>query len=158
MRRIVSALALAAFMATGANAGTTYVKAGRLLDVESGKVSTGQCITIEAERISRVAKCGTPPKGATVVDWRKFTVLPGLIDLHTHVYWGGTSIGIDATELARNSGTTTSIDAGTAGAGPRYDRRRDGDPGPDSTQLHRRRRPLRPAVPRGIAPGRPGAP
>jgi dihydroorotase len=44
-------------------------------------------------------------------------VTPGLIDLHTHVYWGGTSIGIDPTDYARRCGTTTMIDAGTAGAG-----------------------------------------
>ncbi len=85
MRRTALAVALAAFAATGAAAGTTYVQAGRLLDVETGQVRTGQCITIEAERITRIAKCGAPPKGATVIDWRKFTVLPGLIDLHTHL-------------------------------------------------------------------------
>jgi len=44
-------------------------------------------------------------------------VLPGIIDLHTHVYWGGTSLSIDAEKLGRDSGTTTSIDAGSAGAG-----------------------------------------
>lgn len=85
MRQAALALVLTAFAATGASAGTTYVKAGRLLDVETGKASTGQCITIEAERITRIAKCGAAPKGATVIDWRKFTVLPGLIDLHTHL-------------------------------------------------------------------------
>jgi dihydroorotase len=40
-----------------------------------------------------------------------------LIDLHTHVYWGGTSLGVDAAEVARRSGTTTFIDAGSAGPG-----------------------------------------
>lgn len=85
MRRAALAFALAAFAATGASAGTSYVKAGRLLDVETGTARTGQCITIEAERITRVGKCGTAPKGATVIDWRKYTVLPGLIDLHTHL-------------------------------------------------------------------------
>ena len=44
-------------------------------------------------------------------------ITPGLIDLHTHIYWGGTSIGIDPTDYARRCGTTTMIDAGTAGAG-----------------------------------------
>jgi dihydroorotase len=44
-------------------------------------------------------------------------VIPGMIDLHTHVYWGGTSIGVEAGPLARRSGTTTFIDAGTAGPG-----------------------------------------
>ena len=44
-------------------------------------------------------------------------VTPGLIDLHTHVYWGGTSLGIDAEELCRTSGVTTAIDTGSAGPG-----------------------------------------
>jgi dihydroorotase len=44
-------------------------------------------------------------------------VIPGLIDLHTHVYWGGTSLGVDAAEVARQSGTTTFVDAGSAGPG-----------------------------------------
>ena len=43
--------------------------------------------------------------------------MPGLIDLHTHVYWGGTSLGVDADAFARRSGTTTFIDAGSAGPG-----------------------------------------
>lgn len=42
---------------------------------------------------------------------------PGLIDLHTHVYWGGTSLGIDAEEFCRMSGVTTSVDTGSAGPG-----------------------------------------
>ncbi len=42
-------------------------------------------------------------------------VTPGLIDLHTHVYWGGTAIGVDAVQLARTSATATFVDAGTAG-------------------------------------------
>jgi len=44
-------------------------------------------------------------------------VVPGLIDLHTHVYWGGTSLGVDAGAVARASGTTTFVDAGSAGPG-----------------------------------------
>jgi dihydroorotase len=44
-------------------------------------------------------------------------VSPGLIDLHTHVYWGGTSLGIDAEEFCRLNGVTTCIDTGSAGPG-----------------------------------------
>lgn len=44
-------------------------------------------------------------------------VAPGLIDLHTHVYWGGTSIGVDAAMIAGRGGTTTLVDAGSAGPG-----------------------------------------
>lgn len=44
-------------------------------------------------------------------------VSPGLIDLHTHVYWGGTSLGIDAEAFCRRSGVTTAVDTGSAGPG-----------------------------------------
>jgi dihydroorotase len=44
-------------------------------------------------------------------------VTPGLIDMHAHVYWGATSLGVDAETIAKRSGTTTFVDAGSAGAG-----------------------------------------
>lgn len=44
-------------------------------------------------------------------------VTPGLIDLHTHAYWGGTSLGIDPEAFCRDSAVTTMIDTGSAGPG-----------------------------------------
>jgi dihydroorotase len=44
-------------------------------------------------------------------------VTPGLIDMHTHVYWGGTSLGIDAEMFAKRSAVTTCVDTGSAGPG-----------------------------------------
>ncbi|MGU3420661.1 amidohydrolase/deacetylase family metallohydrolase [Methylobacterium sp. D54C] len=55
--------------------------------------------------------------GTQVRDMAGAIVTPGLIDLHTHVYWGGTSLGIDADDFCRTSGVTTSVDTGSAGPG-----------------------------------------
>jgi imidazolonepropionase-like amidohydrolase len=65
----------------------TYVRAGKLLDVRAGKMLTNQVIVIRDQRIERVAAAGdvTIPTGASVVDLSRATVLPGLIDCHTHI-------------------------------------------------------------------------
>ncbi|MHB1134180.1 MAG: amidohydrolase/deacetylase family metallohydrolase [Chloroflexota bacterium] len=43
-------------------------------------------------------------------------ITPGLIDLHTHAYWGGTDIGVDPDRDCLPRGVTTMVDAGSAGA------------------------------------------
>ena len=58
-----------------------------------------------------------PGPGTQVREMGGALVTPGLIDLHTHVYWGGTSLGIDADDFCRLSGVTTSVDTGSAGPG-----------------------------------------
>jgi imidazolonepropionase-like amidohydrolase len=83
--KAVLALATLCLAAAPAEARSLYVEAGRLLDVESGAVTTGQCILTEDERIARIEPCGATPEGAERVDWSRYTVLPGLIDLHTHL-------------------------------------------------------------------------
>src|SRR5579883_2193539 len=58
-----------------------------------------------------------PRAAAETIDVRGKLVVPGLVDLHAHVYWGGTSLGVDAAAVARSSGTTTFVDAGSSGPG-----------------------------------------
>jgi len=65
----------------------------------------------------KVAAIGQGLSGKDVRDVAGKIVTPGLIDLHTHVYWGGTSLGVEAELLARTGGVTTFIDAGSAGPG-----------------------------------------
>lgn len=83
-------------LATPAGAAALYVRAGRLLDVESGTVKAGQCILVDGERVAKVEPCAEPPYGAELLDWSAYTVLPGLIDLHTHLADTGQSADVAA--------------------------------------------------------------
>ncbi len=92
MRALPAIAALLALAAPApALAETLYVEAGRLLDVETGELRTGQCIVVEGERIAWIEPCGGSPKEWKRVDWSAYTVLPGLIDLHTHLSDTGSS-------------------------------------------------------------------
>lgn len=124
---VAAVLALAA--PVPASAEGLYVEAGKLLDVESGQVLTGQCILTEGERIVRIEPCTATPEGSTRVDWSAYTVLPGLIDLHTHLADTGSSadladplktspvdtvlIGARNARLTLEAGFTTVRDVGT---------------------------------------------
>jgi len=90
------------------------LKGGRVID-PSQKIDR---VTDVAFSGGKVAKVGDGLTGAADVrDVKGYIVTPGLIDLHTHVYWGGTSLGIDAEQFCRTSGVTTAIDTGSAGPG-----------------------------------------
>ena len=68
---------------------TALIKAGRLIDVRNGRVLTDQSILIEGDRIREVGPsptvAGHAPSGARIIDLSNVTVLPGLIDCHTHL-------------------------------------------------------------------------
>ena len=63
----------------------TVIKAGRLIDTQNGKVLENQMILIENDTIKAVGSNITIPKNAVIIDLSKATVLPGLIDCHTHL-------------------------------------------------------------------------
>jgi imidazolonepropionase-like amidohydrolase len=77
--------------ASGANANSRApaheiaIKAGHLVDVDSGTVLSDQVILIRDNRIVAVGKALAIPTSATVIDLSNLTVLPGLIDCHTHL-------------------------------------------------------------------------
>src|SRR5882762_4716547 len=64
---------------------TVVIRAGRLLDVKMGKTLTNQIIVIQGDKIASVGSGAQVPDGAQVVDLSNATVLPGLIDAHTHI-------------------------------------------------------------------------
>ncbi|WP_062229148.1 amidohydrolase/deacetylase family metallohydrolase [Aureimonas frigidaquae] len=64
-----------------------------------------------------VAAIGDGLSGSKSRDCSGLIVTPGLIDLHTHVYWGGTSLGVDPDAFARDSAVATCVDTGSSGPG-----------------------------------------
>ena len=90
LRKIVAvgALLFLAVVLTSAQqqpAPVTVIRAGKLIDVEAGRVLSDQIILIRAGKIDAVGEKLAVPTGAQVIDLSKMTVLPGLIDCHTHL-------------------------------------------------------------------------
>jgi len=75
-----------------------FIKAGRLIDVRAGKMLTSQAILIEGDRIRQVGANLAPPAGARLIDLSGSTVLPGLIDNHTHILLQGDVTSADYDE------------------------------------------------------------
>ncbi len=128
----VVVLLAAARLAAAADAAATYVKCGRLFDSATGTVRPGIALVVREGTIVEAGPGVEAPAGATVLDLAAFTVVPGLIDAHTHIalHPGGYDEqilretpelrAIHATVNARltlEAGITTVRDLGNEGAG-----------------------------------------
>ena len=89
-----------------AAAQVTVIKAGKLLQTDEGSVASDQIIVIRENRIQAVGTALPIPGGAKVVDLSKMTVLPGLIDCHTHLADGKFGEGDPMFQLRKSASQT----------------------------------------------------
>src|SRR5689334_10149576 len=97
-RRAVLRSLLAVFVIGGGNAvaaraadAVTVIRAGTLIDGKSSSPRRDQVIVIRGNRIESVGDSASSkiPSGAAVIDLGRATVLPGMIDAHTHIFLQG---------------------------------------------------------------------
>ncbi len=89
------------------------IRGGRVIDPANSLDETAD-IAFKDGKIAAIGSNAVGPANETI-DARGLIVTPGLIDLHTHIYWGGTSLGVDPDAYMAKTGCTTLVDAGSAG-------------------------------------------
>jgi dihydroorotase len=90
------------------------IRGGHVIDPASD-LSAVRDIGIRDGRIATVVP-GLAGSATEEIDASGQVVTPGLVDLHTHIYWGGTYWGVEPDPVAARSGVTTWIDVGSAGS------------------------------------------
>ena len=89
----------------------TAIKAGRLLDVDSGKELPNQIILISDNHITEVGEAVEIPAGATIIDLSNMIVLPGLIDCHTHLADGARDPSGDPLTYLKRSAAEVALES-----------------------------------------------
>ena len=89
---LLTVVALAATAGGQQSPNQVVIRAGHLLDVRTGKLLANQTIVVEGERIVSIGAAA--PAGAKVIDLPSATVLPGMIDVHTHLTMDPEDLGL----------------------------------------------------------------
>jgi imidazolonepropionase-like amidohydrolase len=89
----------------------TAIRAGKLIDVDAGSVLTNQVILIRGGKIESIGGDVTIPSGATTIDLSKMTVLPGLIDCHTHLADGDQVANLEPTYQMKRSASQVVLES-----------------------------------------------
>ena len=93
----------------------TILKNGHVLTFDAN-LAPAKDVIIEDGRISGLDG-GASRADDAVIDASNAIIVPALTDIHTHIYWGGTALGVRPEVVAHRSATGTFVDAGSAGAG-----------------------------------------
>lgn len=91
------------------------IRGGRIIDPVSG-LDRSADLLLAGAKVAAIGENLDAPPGARVIDASDTLVVPGLVDMHTHAYWGGTLLGVNADKLGPKSGVTTWVDCGSSGA------------------------------------------
>jgi dihydroorotase len=92
------------------------ITGGRVVDPAQG-LDAPRDVAFQDGKVAALEDAIGPGSAREVISAAGKLVVPGLIDLHTHVYWGGTSLSVQPVPVAQRSGATTLVDAGSAGPG-----------------------------------------
>src|SRR6476659_1104123 len=65
---------------------SAVIRAGTLVDPQSGTASSNQTIVVENGKVTAIGPSLQVPPGASLIDLSNYTVLPGLFDAHTHLF------------------------------------------------------------------------
>jgi dihydroorotase len=93
----------------------TLIAGGEVIDPGSGRSGTFD-VAIKDGKVAAVEPEIDRASARTIYDATGQIVTPGLVDLHTHIYWGVTYWGIEADPVAARTGVTTWLDVGSAGS------------------------------------------
>ena len=92
------------------------VKGGRVVDPGQG-IDRVLDVGLADGKIAALESGISQSRAGETIDASGKLVTPGLIDLHTHIYWGATSFGLEPDPISARSGVTTIVDAGSADVG-----------------------------------------
>jgi dihydroorotase len=92
------------------------LRGGRVVDPLQ-RIDGQFTLFVQDGKVAEIASPDDPRQAVSTIECDGALVVPGLVDFHTHCYWGGTALGVNADKIGPATGVTTWIDTGSAGAG-----------------------------------------